>query len=110
MQKVSVEPSLSSQSVVRRHAAAFHAPVHDELVVTQGEKDSYFRLDATGKRIWELLESPTTVGELCDVLAREYNVERSTLNKEVMAFLAHLEQQELVEIEQSTVAKYPYQV
>jgi len=89
---------LTSQSVIGHHAAAFHTPVHDELVLAQGERDTYFRLDATGKKIWELLETPKTIRALCDELLTEYHVERTVIEIEVLAFLADLERQELIQI------------
>ena len=90
---------MCSRRRLHHHAAAFHTPIHDELVVTQSEKGTYFRLDATGKKIWELLETPKTVEELCNELVGEYRVERSAIEIEVLAFLAALERQELIQVE-----------
>jgi hypothetical protein len=90
--------ALTSQSVIRRHPASFHSPVHHELIVTQGERDTYFRLDATGKRIWELLSTPKTVEDLCTELLSEYHAERGAIEIEVLTFLADMERQDLIEI------------
>jgi len=100
MQTSAVDLSITSQSVIRRHPAAFHSPVHDELVVTQGERDTYFRLCGTGKKIWDLLETPKAVEELCNELLGEYIVERCAAEIEVLAFLADLERQELIQVSQ----------
>ena len=86
------------QSVISRHSSAFHTPVHDEFVVLQVERDAYYRLDSTGKKIWELLETPKTIENLCDELMSKYRVERGTVETEVLAFLSDLEAQELIVI------------
>ena len=90
---------MCSRRRLRHHAAAFHTQIHDELVVTQSERGVYFRLVATGKKIWELLETPKTVEELCNELVSEYRVKRSAIEVEVLAFLADLERQELIQVE-----------
>jgi len=90
--------AIDFRRLIRHHPAAFHSPVHDELVVTQGERGTYFRLDATGKKIWELIQTPKTVEDLCNELASEYRIERSVLEIEVLAFLADLERQDLIQV------------
>ena len=77
-----------------------NAPVHHELIVTQSETDAYFGLDGTGKRIWELLDSPTTIGSLCDRLSAEFDVEPNQIEPDVIAFLTELKRQDLIQVGQ----------
>ena len=48
-------------------------------------------LNGTGKFLWERLESGATEDELRNALLEEYDVDKQTAQKDVMAFLAALE-------------------
>ncbi len=48
-------------------------------------------LSDTGGRIWELLEQPSSVDDLCNRLAQEYEVEPAVLRDDVIEFIQRLE-------------------
>jgi len=58
----------------------------------------YYGLESIALRIWELLEQPASVAELCGTLAREYDVEAPTCQLDVIEFLSVLEREGLVYI------------
>jgi hypothetical protein len=68
------------------------------MAIVNFDNGVYYGLDPTGARIWNLLSEPSTVDELCDTLARVYDVDRSTLESDVRAFVGDLAEQGLVEI------------
>lgn len=47
----------------------------DELVTMDIEKGKYFSLNPVATQIWELLEQPLGLQELCNLLMEEYDVE-----------------------------------
>ena len=47
----------------------------DELVTMDIEKGKYFSLNPVATQIWELLEQPLDLQELCNLLMEEYDVE-----------------------------------
>ena len=57
--------------------------VSGETVLLDLASDSYFGLDVVGTRVWGLLESGASVGDMLDVLLDEYEVERDVLEKDV---------------------------
>ena len=69
-----------------------------EMAIVNFDNGVYYGLDPTGARIWNLLREPATIEELCDMLAGVYDVDRSTLESDVRAFLRDLADQGLVEI------------
>jgi len=91
-------PTLSGETVVVRRAEPLTAPVDDELVMLDPRQSRYFGLDRIGQRIWELLERPQCVGELCASLEGEFDVSSETCRADVLAFLEQLEEAELLEI------------
>jgi len=85
-------------AVVVRTEGLMSAPVDDDLVVLNAERDSYGALDAIGRRIWELLEAPLPVAELCAQLGEEFDGEPAPIAADVSAFLDELEQEGLVRV------------
>jgi PqqD family protein of HPr-rel-A system len=91
-------PQLSPDTVLARRTDALTAPVDDDLVLLDPRGGSYFGLDSAGRRIWELLEQPRSVKELCDALEAEFDVDAGTCRAEVVPFLEQLAEAQLVQI------------
>ena len=50
----------------------------------------YYGLEEVGARIWELIAEPRAVGEICDTLLDEYEVEPDVCERDVIALLGEL--------------------
>ncbi len=87
--------------MIHRDGDWLAAKVGDELVMMSAAKGNYIGLSAVGARIWELIETPRTVEELCGALVTEYDVDPATCRAEVDAFLATLGQHNAVRIDQA---------
>ena len=61
----------------------------------------YHTLNPVGTRIWELLESPRTQGELERELAGEFAVEADALAQDIQTFLSELQERNLVKKDSS---------
>jgi hypothetical protein len=90
--------SLSPDTVIARSEAPLTAPVDDELVMLDTSSSTYFGLDRVGRRIWDLIERPTSIGELCATLQREFDVAAETCAADVTAFVGQLESANLIEV------------
>jgi len=69
-----------------------------EKVMMNIDRGKYYGLNEVGSRIWELLEEPKQVSGLISTLLEEYDVDRSTCESSVLAFLSKLYDEELIEI------------
>jgi hypothetical protein len=69
-----------------------------ELVILNLKDGVYFGLEDVGVRIWKLLQEPTTVPAIRDVLVSEYDVDTCRCENDVRSLLAVLVAQGLVEI------------
>lgn len=67
-----------------------------EEVVLDLHDGVYYGLDEVGARVWGLIDNPSTPRDICDVLHQEYDVERSTLEKDVLDLLTEMEKEGLV--------------
>jgi hypothetical protein len=72
------------------------AVVDSETVMLSPDQGEYFALDAIGTRIWELLEEPRSIDEICVTLCAEYEVDPETCRRDVTALTGELHEAKLV--------------
>jgi len=78
--------------MIKRHEGWLAAKVGDELVMMSVDSGVYIGLNDVGARVWDLIETPRDVKELCSTLAEEFETTPETCQPEVEAFLAQLEE------------------
>jgi hypothetical protein len=82
---------LTSATRLIRSDDILHAPLGaEEAVMMSVDAGRYFSLNAVASRVWELLESPQTVRELCARLCEEFVVETTTCEAELLRFTGEL--------------------
>ena len=80
------------------------AKVGDELVMMSAEKGNYLGLSEVGSRIWELVEAPRTIEDLCTHLVTEFDVTPDICRTEVEAFLEELAKHGAIALDPSAAA------
>ena len=86
-----------TQTLVRQEEI-LASVMEDEVVMMNLQTDSYYGTNAVGTRIWELLEQPLTVAELCQRLQEEFEVDDETCQQDVLPFLEKIIDEKLVRI------------
>jgi hypothetical protein len=79
-----------------RNNNAISGRLHDELVMMDIDKGKYFSLNPVATRIWELLDKPCSLDELCESLMFEYEVDQSLCKKEVSEYLRQMDKLGLI--------------
>lgn len=64
--------------------------IKDEIVMVNVKQGNYYALNPVATRIWEIIESPSTIAEITDTLLSEYEIDRSTCETEVRTFISTL--------------------
>jgi hypothetical protein len=82
--------TIELRSVLVRTPGLLSAPVDDEIVILNPQRDNYVGLDAVGRAIWDLLEQPGEVGELCLALSRRFDASPEQIAADVLPFLAEI--------------------
>ena len=70
--------------------------LEDEVVLVNLQTNHIYSLNATGSRVWELLDVPRTRAEVVDALVAEFDVERATIERETDELLASLSDAQLI--------------
>jgi len=90
--------AIATTSLVVRTEGMMTAPVDNEIVILNMKGNNYISLDAIGRRIWELLETPVNVDDLCRQLGTEFEGTQEQICTDVISFLTELEQEGLVRV------------
>lgn len=89
---------MTQDTVIRRSESWLAARVGDEVMMMHLDSSYYLHLSGTGGRIWELLETPRTLRELCNVLSQEFDVDPAEAQMQVVAFLQQLQARKAVDV------------
>ena len=83
---------------ILRNQEVLASNLEDEIVMMNLESGSYYGANGVGRRIWELLERPVTVAELCTLLQKEFDVDDETCQRDVLPFINKTIDEKLVRI------------
>jgi hypothetical protein len=98
MEKISLE------SVVMATKDQVSTNLEDEAVILHLKDGVYFGLNQVGARIWNLLASPRTVGEIRETILQEYEVEPQRGEQDLLHLLNELHSKGLVDIKDGKTA------
>jgi hypothetical protein len=73
-----------------RSNSSISGRLDNELVMMDIEAGKYFSLNPVATRIWELLENPRSLDELCLLLQKEYDVSEVRCRQETEACIKDL--------------------
>lgn len=91
------EAKITDNDTVQRCADHIASSIGDDTVLLSLERNDYFGMNTVGSRIWELLETPQPVSELCQTLQKEFSVSPDECVPDVLEFLNQLATDGLVE-------------
>jgi hypothetical protein len=94
--EIDVTETLSLDHIVSQNRSAAFAEIGDELVALDAEKGNCYGLNAVAARIWGLVAEPVSIRELCDLLLKEYAVDRLACEQDVFALLQELRAENLL--------------
>jgi hypothetical protein len=91
-------PSISRNSTVVASQDQVSCEVHGEAAILQMKAGIYYSLDRVGARVWQSLQKPIRVSELCDLITAEYDVEPTRCEQDLLELLEQLATAGLVEV------------
>ncbi len=87
--------AIELNTTIARVEGAQSAAVDQDLVILNLATSHYVALDAIGRRIWELLEEPRRVEDLCRQLSLEFDAAPDQIAADVLPFLEQLRDENL---------------
>ena len=93
---MSANATLAIDSLVVRSQDQLSGDIDHEVVLLSLNQGAYYQLNDVGSRIWELLETPTTVESVIEQMVKEFDVTRDTCEAQVFDFLRALLAERLI--------------
>lgn len=93
MEEISLE-----STVVRRKEIMFADVSSEETVMMNLERGAYYGLPAVSSYIWNEIEEARPVSALCSHLLARFDVDRQTCEREVLAFLNQMLEEDLIRV------------
>ncbi len=98
---------ISPTATLVRNDEPVAVEVERTVVMMSLDLGKYFGLNEVGSRIWELLEQPRSMADLCAQLQHEFDVDAAACHEEVSQFLAALAKEGLIRIEHASSSPIP---
>jgi len=95
-------PELSPATVLVAARDQVSTEVEGEAVILNLADGVYYGLDGVGARVWELLREPRSVAGLAEAVAAEFDVDRETAERDLLALLGELAARRLVAVAEPT--------
>jgi hypothetical protein len=85
-----VTETIDPQAMLSRNPSILFNDFDDGIMMMNIDSGHYFDVEPIGARIWSLLEQPTSLASICDILADEYEVDGATCLAQTGEFLSDL--------------------
>lgn len=92
MQKIDIN------TIIKQCEDQVSTQLDGETVLMSISEGNYFGMNPVLSRIWELIEKPIKVSDLRERLLKEYDVEKSVCEKELLLSLNKLASSKLLDI------------
>ena len=99
-----MDRSLSTRSTVVAGKGQVWADLDGEAVILGLKNGVYYGLNEVGARIWSFISQPKRVGEICDFLLGQYELDAGRCRRDVLALLEQLAAEGLLEIRDGSPA------
>ena len=85
--------------IVEQNKDLLSSELDNDTVLMSVTQSSYFGLDATAQQIWNMIDQPRRVADLCEQLLEEYAVDRATCERDLIDLVEDLADHGLVAVD-----------
>ncbi len=92
-------PMLNLDTRIMRNDEILHAPVGaDESVMMSVEAGQYYGLNSVARHVWEVLDQPMTVAQLCEAVTAEFDVDKDAAAADLLPFIEQLREKDILRV------------
>jgi len=89
---------LDPATVVKKSAGQVSCILNEEVAILNLDRALYFGLKGVAVHIWNMLQEPRSVAQICDDVMTQFDVASDVCRKDVSSFIIGLRDAGLVEI------------
>jgi hypothetical protein len=93
---------ISDTSIIRAASQQISCDLNGEAAILNLESGIYYGLNEVGARVWALIRDPKPVGEIRNVLLKEFDVQPDRCEHDLLEILASLAEAGLIKIENAS--------
>jgi hypothetical protein len=93
---------IADASMLSRPANLVASEIDGEVIVMSIDSGIFFQLNAVGSRIWDALETPMTMADLCRALEDRFEVDHDVCRRDVTEFINLLADHDLVALQRAS--------
>jgi len=87
---------ITAPTIIERNPDLHKSEIDGKVVLMSMTNGSYYGLNPTGSKIWELLESPRSIKEVVEKLTELYNISFDDCKKDLLPYLQELISEKLI--------------
>ena len=81
---------LNINTYICRSESAVFTSIDGEIVMMDIESGAYYNLNSVATRIWELIEKPVSIGDICKHLIEDFDVSPQDCEEKTISFIHNL--------------------
>ncbi len=81
---------IDTKKKIARSPELLETSLDNEIVLMSIERGNYYGLKTTARRIWQLIEEPTTFQDLITALTNEYAASPEEIEQDLYVFLQRM--------------------
>ena len=89
---------LTGSTIVKKSARQVACEFSGEVVLLHLDKARYFGLQGVGAAIWNDLDEPRSIADICDELAAQFDVDPAVCRDHAVKFLTSLREVGLIDV------------
>ncbi|MFT5619313.1 MAG: hypothetical protein ACI85I_002556 [Arenicella sp.] len=87
---------LSLEQKVQKNPEQLASELDGEVVLLSIENGRYYKIDDIGSEVWNRIEEPIKIKQICQDLLNDFDVAKEDCQKDVLAFLEKLKEDNLI--------------
>lgn len=81
---------IGENSVVARSESVMSADLDELVVLLNIETGDYYDMNPVGSDMWNMLEQPSTMGDICAQMTESFDIEPDKCRQDVANFLSEM--------------------
>lgn len=87
---------LAEDLLIRANGDVVFCELSGELALLDLRSDTYYGLNKVGARIWDLIQEPRSLSQLCDAVVEQYDVDPARCRADVEGLVRQLADAKLI--------------
>lgn len=90
---------ININSVILRREDINVSDLNGEKVMMDLNGGKYFALNKVGSRVWDIIDNKISIGDVVNILMREYDIDEKICIEEVISFIKKMNNAKIIKLE-----------